>query len=419
MGAGVGSVLKNIISHAYHEVEYYRLLFDTHGIDGGKITTVEDLAQIPFVSRDELQKEEGRFLAKRYQKFPWNETLELRRTAGSAGHLMKVFWDHNDDARSKAFLENRRNAWYGIAPSARVCSFYGVRYIGNKLAPHEDQVLSRNGQHLAFSQARLTDEKLKDCLAVMDRFGVKWLYLRPSIAILLAEAVKRHRVPIPQSLQYIELTDELLQEEHRKFIQEVFQVELAYRYSIGEANAIAFECKHKTLHVLEDNVVVEVVKDGKPVIGEVGDICLTSLTNYAMPLLRFETGDVGVLAETACPCGEKTSVLQLIDGHSSKFVVSKTGQKMSSGVLNSIVEQTNEFMSRGIRQFRITQEAPDVFDVRLSLKPAYVNWQESIKEEFLANITEPGLLEATWNFTFTEEVIPDKSQKAYERLDVK
>lgn len=61
-------------------------------------------------------------------------------------------------------------------------------------------------------------------------------------------------------LRYIELTREFLSKENRQFIQDVFRIEVAYLYKSSKLNAIAFERKHKSLHILEENVVVEVIK---------------------------------------------------------------------------------------------------------------------------------------------------------------
>ena len=315
---------------------------------------------------------------------------------------MKVYWDRNDDERSKAQLRSLRKSRYGISPDDRVCSFHSAVYMGNKLMPHEGSIVSRDGKQLSFSVMGLTDERLKSCLVEMADFGANWLSLRPSIALLLAEAIERHNLPIPPTLRYVELTGELLLDEHRRIIQGVFQVELAFLCSSGETNPIAFECKHKSLHVLDDDVAVEIVKGGHPVIGEVGGIHVTSLRNHAMPLIRFETGDIGLLLDTVCRCGEKTPTLKLVDSHPCEFFVSEAGQRISGASMESIIEHTNESMSRAIRKFRITQKAPGEFDVELALKPAYVNWQESVKQEFLANVSEPGLKLAKWDFVYAE-----------------
>jgi len=401
MNNNVSSALKSIVTHVYQEVDYYRQLFDEHALDGNKTPRMQDFEQIPFLTIEELQNNESRLLANKYHFFPWTNKLELRRNSSFSGYLTKIYWDYNDNDNSNRLLANIRNKWYKTSESSKVCSFFGTFYIGNKLLPYAKNNLCNGEDNLLLHWENLTDDKMKDYLTKMDTLGVEWLRLRPSVALLLAEAIMKHSMPIPKSLRYLELFGELLHDEHRQFIQETFQVELSYLYGSGEFNSVAFECKHNRLHVLDDNVVVEIIKDGKSVTNKAGEICITSLTNYAMPLLRFMTGDCGVLTESQCPCGVKAPILQLIESRPCSFIVTESGQKISNCVLETIIERTNEFMHHAVRQFRIIQKGPNDISVGFSLKPAYISWQESIRQEFLANIKEPGLLQANWNFMFT------------------
>jgi len=394
------TALNKMVLHAYNETAYYRELFDESGIDANKIITLGDLSLIPLLTKDELQKDEGRFLAEQYWNFPYNEKLLLKRAVCSTGHLMKAYWNSDDDILSKELVDKLRSKWHGIEPTAKMCSFHGTLYRGNMLIPNEDRIVSEQGKHLSFSVVNLTDERIENCFADMADFGVVWLTLSPSVAIILAEAVKRCQIQIPPKLRYIELTDEFVNEEHRRDIKDAFQLEPVYLYRAGETNPIAFECRYKSLHVLEDLVVVETIKDGSPVFAERGNIHVTSLTNKAMPLIRYEIGDIGRLTNIPCRCGEETSMLDLSSGYPCQFYLSDSLQKISGTVMISIIEQTNEHMSRPISKFRITQVQPGEFDVELTLKPAYENWQESIKTEFLANILDSALLQARWNFSF-------------------
>ena len=87
------------------------------------------------------------------------------------------------------------------------------------------------------------------------------------------------------------------------------------------------------MHVIENNVIVEVLKDGKPVLNEEGDIYITSLKNYAMPFIRYETGDRGILkTEHNCKCGNKSPVLVILSGRSSDFITLENGEKLNSYV---------------------------------------------------------------------------------------
>ena len=394
------SALNDIILHAYNETDYYRQLFDEREICANGIKTKEDLASIPFLTRDELQEKESIFLAKQYHKFPYKAKLQLRRAITTSGHIMKIYWDEDDDISSATNLSKLRNEWYKINEGMNFCAFHSSRYIGNRLTYHKEKVASQNGNFLSYSIFGLTEERIKDCFEYMSEIGTAWLSLRPSIAILLAEAIKKNNLPLPPTLRYIELSGEVMQEDQREFIREVFRTDVAYLYRSDEIGSAAYECRHNSLHILENNVEIEVIGNNQPIENEIGELCVTTILNHAMPLIRLRTGDTGKILYDSCPCGSKAPTLRLINGYPCEFYLTKSNQKISGTVLAFLVEQTNEFMSGAIRKFHFTQNEPGSFTVDLMLKQAYENWQKAIIETFLSNITEPGLKDAKWNFNF-------------------
>ena len=395
------SKIKDIMLHAYRETEYYHTLINENNLNIDEYSSTKDLQHIPCLTKIALQKNEDNFLSKRYYTFPWNKTIQVKRVVDSAGYLMKFYWDSNDNNKSLSYLQDIRHKRYGITPTMRVCSFYGTRYVGNKLVPHESQVIDYNRQHLAFSYFNLTDEKIKKIITEIDAFSPVWLSLRPSIALLFADTIKRLQLAVPRSLRYIELSGEFLSEAHRSYLQDVFRnVTITYLYSMDETNAIAFECSHKSLHVLCENVFVEIIKEGKSVTEEIGNVQITSLTNYAMPLIRYATEDIGILTNKKCLCGERTPVIEILESHPCKFYVTKNKNKISNCVMESIIEYTNESMLRTISRFSLEQVEPDTFNIELYLKPTYIKWKNSIKQEFLDNVIESRLLQSKWNFAF-------------------
>jgi phenylacetate-CoA ligase len=97
---------------------------------------------------------------------------------------------------------------------------------------------------------------------------------------------------------------ETLAEEVRRFIEEIVGCPVLNQYGSREAGAIACECLRKEgLHVLELHNKVEILNSQgqqcKP--GQIGDVVLTTLNNYSMPLIRYEIGDTAIPAsDTTC-----------------------------------------------------------------------------------------------------------------------
>ncbi|MEW6735068.1 MAG: hypothetical protein AB1489_27505 [Acidobacteriota bacterium] len=103
----------------------------------------------------------------------------------------------------------------------------------------------------------------------------------------------------------------------REKIETVFQCKVFNRYGSREVSLIGGQCEEFVgLHVPPWGNYVEIVdENGKPLpAGVEGNILITSLTNFAMPLLRYQIGDRGMLARQACPCGRPGQVLEKVLG---------------------------------------------------------------------------------------------------------
>lgn len=127
-------------------------------------------------------------------------------------------------------------------------------------------------------------------------------------------------------------------------------------YAAAEA-LVGFECERRSgIHVIEDNVVVEVVgDDGTPVpAGEVGRVVITTLDNAAMPLVRYAIGDMAVAPSAAtCPCGLSGMVLPRILGRQVPLF-GVDGRSVSPwGVITRMHEL------EAVRQFQFVQSERD------------------------------------------------------------
>ena len=85
-------------------------------------------------------------------------------------------------------------------------------------------------------------------------------------------------------------------------------------YSCTEAGYLAFSCPEQgNLHVQAESVIVEVLdRAGKPCApGEEGEVVVTPLLNFAMPLIRYAVGDRAVVGEP-CACGRGLPTLKTV-----------------------------------------------------------------------------------------------------------
>jgi phenylacetate-CoA ligase len=121
----------------------------------------------------------------------------------------------------------------------------------------------------------------------------------------------------------------------REAIGRAFRAPAIDFYGSREMGDVACECDRMAgLHVSSNSHRVEVLDAaGRGVVGEEGDLILTSLHNYAMPFVRYRIGDRGRLAAGGCPCGRATPLLASIGGRAVEAFVRADGAVVPPALL--------------------------------------------------------------------------------------
>jgi phenylacetate-CoA ligase len=131
----------------------------------------------------------------------------------------------------------------------------------------------------------------------------------------------------------------------------------ADKYGTSELGTVAASCGHsRGMHLFEDLFLVEVLRHGQPVpAGEVGRLAVTDLINTAMPLIRYDVGDVGRLYTDPCPCGRRTARLEVLGRVQETLAV-------SDGVLTPSTVADAFFHDDAIANFRLEETRLGAFE---------------------------------------------------------
>lgn len=120
---------------------------------------------------------------------------------------------------------------------------------------------------------------------------------------------------------------EALYDHQREIIEKAFDCHVHNTYGCREFMLISSECKNqKGLHINIDQLVVETVNDTESVFNESGDIVITDLTNYGMPLIRYLNGDCATLSNDQCDCGNPLPMMNSVDGRKLDIIKCPNGQ---------------------------------------------------------------------------------------------
>jgi len=188
----------------------------------------------------------------------------------------------------------------------------------------------------------------------------------PSFLLLLAREIeKRGNLFHPRCIWS---NGELLDARSRERINLVFETETFDGYGCIEAGYIAWECtEHAGYHINIDSVVTEFVKDGQYVDHEEpGEVIVTPLWNYAMPLIRYRVGDIASPSKELCPCGRGLPLMNMIEGRFDDCIVLPSGRIVSPLVMADYFENIE-----GIAEYRIIQERKDNLIIQIVPKEEY------------------------------------------------
>ena len=267
-----------------------------------------------------------------------------------------------------------------------------------------------NGRNLSFSKIKMSIENIEEYYKKITEFKPKWLFIQPSIALLIADFLERNNLELPEELKYIELTGEYLFDNVRSRIEEVFGTKIANQYGCNEANGIAIECPNRRFHCLNKNVIVEILNNNGQAVkkGDEGEIVITCLTNTAMPFIRYAIGDRGILYEHGeCDCGNPISELKLLSGRVSEYVLSPDKEQLSCYIFLRPIESVNSRMGNPIKQFQVRQNSLKKFTLTISLRNSFNCWKDTICKEFKEEAKALGFSDIEWEFIFCDYILPD------------
>ncbi len=158
-----------------------------------------------------------------------------------------------------------------------------------------------------------------------------------------------------------------LSQDCRARLKSAFGIDVFDTYGSREFGRLAFECKERSgLHMITDSYVIEFLKDGVPVsYGEPGQVVVTALYNFSMPLIRYQLGDIAVPTDALCSCGRHWPMIQRIEGRSVDFFTMPSGKIIHPGFLYPIINKETATNIFCILQFQIVQTHKDKIVIKI------------------------------------------------------
>lgn len=292
--------------------------------------TKENFLALPTLDKETLQLNYSNLLQLDVQR-----DVEIIETSGTTGIPLKVYWYKDEFIKSNFYTWCLRKKWYGIVPNMKFCTFHSST-TSNSNFEKIDAVITNGDRTLSLGRYVYNENVLKSYISMMDEFAAEWILGPPSVLQVLSKHMTAEQISLP-SIRYIELNGEYVDESTYNIIKEAFpEVQISNLYGSTEFNGIALTCPYGNMHILENNVFVETIEEEG-----ISCIYITGLVNTAMPLIRYKIGDVGVLEDCNCPCGNKHPILKLSNGRINEILALKKNINLDPAAFNSVINAIN------------------------------------------------------------------------------
>jgi phenylacetate-CoA ligase len=373
--------LAELVAHARHAVPFYAQRLQ--GLDSERPLSLRDWHKLPILERRDLQ-EHGDQLRCR-EPPSGHAVLREATTSGSTGAPVTVLVDQTVSGLEQVF-GLRYHQWH---ERDLTCKAAIIRAIKDGSADPPDggrerrwSLHPRSGE-LVLLDVRSTVRQQLDWLL---RETPGYLATYATNAAELARTADRERLRLP-GLREVSTFAEVVPEGIGQLISRVWDAKHADAYSTSEFGFLALQCPGRSgYHVQSEHVLLEVLRaDGSACApGETGQVVVTALHNFAMPLLRYALGDFAELG-AECGCGRRLPVIERIRGRVRNMLTLPNGERVwplfGTNAISAVAP---------VRQFRLVQKSLHQLVLELSVARALDPAEErQLRELVLGTLGHP------------------------------
>jgi phenylacetate-CoA ligase len=353
--------LRRLLDHAYHHVGYYREQWQALGFHPAAVSSLADLGRLPVLDRQELRTAlHFGLLSDNHDK----RAIQRISTSGSTGEPLALYVDRRQlELRWAATL--RSMEWTGYRFGDRHARLW--HHTIGMTVPQivREQIDSWMCRRLFIPAFDMDDRIIARTIARLRRFRPVLLDGYAESLHLLSTYLRQHDGGRDLGLRGIITSAQSLPEPSRRAIEEAFGCRVFDKYGSREFSGIAYECEaHAGHHVVAENYIVEILVDGRAARpGEIGEVVVTDLNNFCLPLIRYRLGDLAeaLATEETCACGRGLPRIGRIEGRIQAMILGSHGRYVPSSLFLHVMKDYDF----AVRQFQVIQERPGGLRLRI------------------------------------------------------
>ena len=309
--------LRKMVQHAYDHVELFNSRMKERNLVPADVKSLGDIAKLPFMVKADLRDTYpfGLFAV------PMSEVGRLHASSGTTGKPIVVGYTRSD---LEVWMEvvKRAFASCGLTRDDVIQVSYGYGLFTGGLGAHY------GAEALGATVVPTSGGNTQRQIMLMRDFGTTAVCCTPSyfnfmIEQALAQGIDMRDLPIKAGI----FGAEPWTEEMRKRIEAASGIKAYDIYGLSEiiGPGVAIECGcQQGMHVFEDHFYPEIINPETGEVlpdGETGELVLTTLSKYAMPMIRYRTRDITKIIAEPCECGRTIRRIARISSRSDDMFI--------------------------------------------------------------------------------------------------
>ena len=367
--------INQILKYARCNSRFYKDFYS--GVDFG-IKDISDIKRLPILKKEIFKKaiQDDMVVSSDFDK---NELI-VGHTTGSTGTPLEMLFD-KECVSKRAVVQGRLWKNMGILPHKRFAKIWR-----DKKLPPQEKILKDAGLLLPISvgdineplATAVTDEKIQEVIKGLAKFRPQVIRGYVSALYSIANIMESCGVKLA-GLESVVASAEYLPSGMWEYFERVFDCPVYNLYGGTETPALGVNSKDSHHIVIsEDLYFIEVLdENGNDVrLGEQGLITITDLYSKAMPLIRYQIGDMAVVDEKFYDFGEKFRYFVSVEGRTNDIFELEDGRLIYSHLWH-IYFRNEDWVDR----FLVIQRDKKTIEIQLVAKIKNKQQIDAFKEK--------------------------------------
>ena len=311
--------LQEEVKYEYEHVPYYAEKMDREGVKPEDIRTLEDIALLPFITKEDLADNYPNGLFAQ----PMDKIVRIQSSSGTTGKP-KILGYTERDMEDWGEAVARGLAMCGAHQGSVIQVAYGYGLFTGGLGAHA------GAETMGATVLPMSTGNTARQIMFMQDMKSDVLCCTPSYAMTITEAVEKAGVdPADLTISAGLFGAEPWTQSMRERIEKGLGIKAHDVYGLTEITGpgVSTSCdENNGMHINEDLFYPEIVdpKTLKPLPnGETGELVFTTLRKQGMPMIRYRTRDICRLMDDPCPCGRTTIRMDRVLGRTDDMLIVK------------------------------------------------------------------------------------------------